>query len=367
MKARGGRSHAPPPPPNGRRDRDEDLLLFREMQKREKDGVLSLLQPVSEEFDPNGNYSLYRIAPAKKGAGYELLTEGGKNDYDWLKTPPATPLFPSLEMEGNAPELAVQRELPIIQPLPQSRFSGNSKASNAGRMPKSPIPLSRLVNPNILLGETTKKTEFNQKKNIDDFNKKSSNRMIGGSSARTPSQNPNFPKNPIKDPRTSPKRRGVSPLVRSSKVPYQIPGFSNETPPNLRTNRSASATRGRSVNTTQTANQKLHSTCKIERQSCSPSTNRDREGNNDENKTGQKEKIQTGNGTLVLGSRMVEKLMNARKSAGEERKIKPKSRGFTNDSSYGFGRMVSKTSMDMAFKHMDIKRDPVTAGHSKKF
>lgn len=54
MKARGGRSHAPPPPPNGRRDRDEDLLLFREMQKREKDGVLSLLQPVSEEFDPNG-------------------------------------------------------------------------------------------------------------------------------------------------------------------------------------------------------------------------------------------------------------------------------------------------------------------------
>lgn len=56
MKARGGR-RAPPPPPNGRRDRDEDLLLFREMQKREKDGVLSLLQPVSEEFDPNGENS----------------------------------------------------------------------------------------------------------------------------------------------------------------------------------------------------------------------------------------------------------------------------------------------------------------------
>lgn len=219
-------------------------------------------------------------------------------------------------------------------------------------MPKSPIPLSRLVKPNIPLGETSKKTEFNRKKNIDDFNKKSSNRVIVGTSARTPFQNPNFPKNPIKDPRTSPKRRGVSPLVRLSKVPSQIPGFSNETPPNLRTNRSASTTRGRSVNATETTNQKLDSACKIERQSCSPSTNRDRKGNSDENKIVQKEKIQTGNGTLVLGSRMVEKLMNARKSAGEGRKIKPKSRGFMNDSSYGFGRMVSKTSMDMALKHM---------------
>ena len=33
-----------------------------------------------------------------------------------LKTPPATPLFPSLEME-NGPELVTQREIPIVQPL----------------------------------------------------------------------------------------------------------------------------------------------------------------------------------------------------------------------------------------------------------
>lgn len=41
-----------------------------------------------------------------------------------LKTPPATPLFPSLEMEttNNLPELLVQREIPILQPLTRVCF-----------------------------------------------------------------------------------------------------------------------------------------------------------------------------------------------------------------------------------------------------
>lgn len=48
---------------------------------------------------------------------------------------------------------------------------------------------------------------------------------------------------------------------------------------------------------------------------------------------------------------MVEKMMNARKLGAEERESKPKSRGFVNESS-GFGRMLSKSSLDMALKHM---------------
>ena len=43
-------------PPNGRKvlDRDEDLVLFREMHRKEKDCIVSLLQPVSDEFEANG-------------------------------------------------------------------------------------------------------------------------------------------------------------------------------------------------------------------------------------------------------------------------------------------------------------------------
>lgn len=39
-------------------ERDEDLLLFKELLKREKDRVSTLLLPVSEEFEPNQNGSL---------------------------------------------------------------------------------------------------------------------------------------------------------------------------------------------------------------------------------------------------------------------------------------------------------------------
>ncbi|KAK9293252.1 hypothetical protein L1049_021243 [Liquidambar formosana] len=50
--------------------------------------------------------------------------------------------------------------------------------------------------------------------------------------------------------------------------------------------------------------------------------------------------------------------MNARKaSVAEEREQKPKSlRGSINEGS-GFGRMMSKSSLDMALKHMEIKRE----------
>ncbi|XP_012833074.1 PREDICTED: uncharacterized protein LOC105953939 [Erythranthe guttata] len=67
------------------KDKYEELSFFRNIQKREKEQVASLLQPVSEEFE--------------------------------AKTPPATPLFPSLEMETNGQELVIQREIPILLSL----------------------------------------------------------------------------------------------------------------------------------------------------------------------------------------------------------------------------------------------------------
>lgn len=37
----------------GRKDKDEELLLFRELHKRENERGVSLLQPVSDEFEPH--------------------------------------------------------------------------------------------------------------------------------------------------------------------------------------------------------------------------------------------------------------------------------------------------------------------------
>ncbi|XP_047979238.1 uncharacterized protein LOC125221156 [Salvia hispanica] len=92
------------------KDRDEELSFFRDLKKREKDQSPSLLHPISDDFEPNGSFGLNRI------------NETCKNDYNWLKSPPATPLFPSLEMETNGKELVLQREIPIIQPISRVNF-----------------------------------------------------------------------------------------------------------------------------------------------------------------------------------------------------------------------------------------------------
>ncbi|KDO76877.1 hypothetical protein CISIN_1g038796mg [Citrus sinensis] len=356
-------------------DKDEDLVLFRELNKREKDRFASLLQPVSDEFEPNaGNHALYRIGSGKKGSGNEFLGENNnKNDYDWLKTPPATPLFPSLEMEATAPELVVQREIPIIQPLSRVcilssyfiylsiciiyltifshgniksqlsilfilQFAGNSAATIKGRpnspkpKPKPKIPvrsITRSQRPNINSStetkntkETTfpnynktttsssptthlipnsKRTDTNQKESQDHFDFITSNlsKTLG-----------------LTDTKTKPRSRGVSPSMRS-KIPAQIPGFSNETPPNLRTDhRSTSATRGRPV-----TNQ-------------SPSTH-----------INQRPKS-------VTRSR---KVMNARKSGAEERETKANLRCPNNSEvTAGFiaRNMMPKSSLNnMPLKH----------------
>ncbi|KAB1222303.1 hypothetical protein CJ030_MR2G016184 [Morella rubra] len=396
----------------GRKDKDEELLLFRELHKRENERGVSLLQPVSDEFEPHaasaGNYPFYRIPSAKKGSGLELLADqNGKNDYDWLKTPPATPLFPSLEMEAPAPEFVIQREIPIIQPISQVR-DGNSdapKASN-GR------PKSQPANPKVPLRATTpsqrpsstesktgnKGTPIVNKKPVADISKRA-NAVTNAAKSTNQKEShmdlliPNSIKNIGTHSKTKPRSRAVSPLVRST-IPAQIPEFSNETPPNLRTDRSTSVTRGRSGNPIPPVHQKPEPpsnpradrstsitrgrpgnpilpvshkpepSAKSERQSCSPSVRRKMESQETSqgNVTGQKGRLLSGNGTHVLGSRMVEKVMNARKSGAEGRESKTKSRGSISENS-GFGRMVSKSSLDIASKHSEIKRDRTHSSH----
>ncbi|KAG6758132.1 hypothetical protein POTOM_038468 [Populus tomentosa] len=304
---------------NGRKDRDEDLLLFKELHRREKDRLASLLQPVSDEFEPN-------IA--------------GK-----LKTPPATPLFPSLEMEANAPGNNVQREIPIIQPL--SRFADNSDALK-GRTVTVRTPNSkpnRIPQRSVTPGQKQRISASTENKNskvaaqilnqkraqfTTDSNRKTN--VIANSAKPTnqkSSQTDFLSSNLSKDIKTKPENRGVSPSVRST-IAAQIPGFSNDTPPNLRTDRATSATRGRPVaaNPTASVRQKQDPASRPRRQSCSPAEEREAKP----------------------------KQQSATKSANSSANASP---------SHGFGRMMTttKSQMDMAFKHMVIAKDRINSRH----
>ncbi|XP_058110104.1 uncharacterized protein LOC131253218 isoform X1 [Magnolia sinica] len=91
------------------KDKEEDLALFLEMRKREKERNSLLLLHTSEDFDPPlgskpGGSPIFKIVsstPHKTASDDFLNSDSEKNDYDWLLTPPGTPLFPSLEMESN--------------------------------------------------------------------------------------------------------------------------------------------------------------------------------------------------------------------------------------------------------------------------
>ncbi|KAK4551223.1 hypothetical protein RGQ29_032456, partial [Quercus rubra] len=317
--------------------------------------------PQSIQYPPLRNYPLYRIPSAKKAAGTfeSLATDSGKNDYDWLKTPPATPLFPSLEMEATAPELVLQKELPITRPPSRAgtkdkQWKTKSKSSTSkSKSPKLPLrsttPSQRPTISSTQSTKTTKVTPIVSQKlapNISSNKQTNATTTPSKSTSQMKIQNDhnkdfltsNLSKNIRLDSKPKPRSRCVSPLVRST-IPAQISDFSNETH-NLRTDRSTLVTRGRLVNNNPVQQKPEHNP-KPRRQSCSPSVMRGRI----------KGRFQTRNSTSVLGSRMVEKMMNARKLGAEERESKPKSRGFVNESS-GFGRMLSKSSLDMALKHM---------------
>lgn len=186
--------------------------------------------------------------------------------------------------------------------------------------------------------------------------------------------------------------RGLSPMapmVRST-IPAQAPGYTNEKTRNqrtdrsssimrtdrsssvTRTDRSSSALRGRNQNQSilpamnVNAVQKPESSPKtITRQSCSPSVTRGRkvetekesimrnnvETCNHEITNKARTQLAGGNGTQFLGSRMVDKFMNARKSSTEEKETRSNLRGSINES-YGYGRnMMSKSLLDMTLKH----------------
>ncbi|XP_074571301.1 uncharacterized protein LOC141827865 [Curcuma longa] len=88
---------------------DEELALFLEMRRLVKERN-DLLLHNSEEFDsPSGSKPgiapLFRISsssPLRKSCVDDFLnSDSEKNDYDWLLTPPTTPLFPSLDTESR--------------------------------------------------------------------------------------------------------------------------------------------------------------------------------------------------------------------------------------------------------------------------
>ncbi|KAF1891117.1 hypothetical protein Lal_00001256 [Lupinus albus] len=167
--------------------------------------------------------------------------------------------------------------------------------------------------------------------------------------------------------------RGNSPSLRSRPwKPSEMPGFSLDAPPNLRTTlpeRPLSASRGRpGAPSSRSSSVEPSSSGRPKRQSCSPSRGRSSNGtvhisgNSMPAVSRGHSKVNDNVSPVVTGTKMVERVINMRKLVPPRMDDKNSPRGnlsgksASSPDSSGFGRTLSKKSLDMAIRHMDIRR-----------
>ncbi|GMH27671.1 hypothetical protein Nepgr_029514 [Nepenthes gracilis] len=269
----------------------DDLALFNEMQSKEPDNFL--LQSTDDFEDiftaklkPFSDFKLGITIPVRGEPSDLLNADGNKNDYDWLLTPPDTPLFPSLDDEP-APANLVHSGRPRSRPISISRSSTMEKRSSRGSAsPQRSSPSPRSGNSKASQRRPSSATRSSPTPSLR---------------RTSPSQRPSPP--PIKSPMPvmrsatptprqtsevstgsviSSRMRGTSPISTSrgnSASPKirawqsNIPGFSLEAPPNLRTSladRPISYVRGSSP----ASRNSRDSASKFGRQSMSPTASR---------------------------------------------------------------------------------------------
>ncbi|GJR62418.1 hypothetical protein Tco_1504580 [Tanacetum coccineum] len=420
------------------KEKEEELGLFLEMKKREKERLSGDFH--SSFASRNGNSNMVR----KTGAEEFLNSENDKNDYDWLMTPPGTPLFPSLEMESQktvknqngtskAPISSLKSGLSNNQPEAngrnnlvsrpraaspalgagqrrQSGGSGSKPSTPTGSRPalgtqtralSNPVSKSKPTStatdrPARSSTPTSRSTLSSSKPTVPARSSTPTSRSTARSSSPTsrPSLStakpaPRAPTPPRRTPTLSTVTKTSAPIVRSSSTvtnsasspsarprpwkPQEMPGYTLDAPPNLRTSlndRPIANMRGRSgAPSSRSSSIEPVPNGRVRRQSCSPSRGRLPTGVTRKSGTSvpipaltrayakANDNVSPGS----YGNKMVERVINMRKlmPPRQDDKHSPQSnlsgKSSSPDSS-GFGRSISKKSLDMAMRHMDIRR-----------
>ncbi|KAG4376991.1 hypothetical protein AAZX31_18G008900 [Glycine max] len=274
------------------REKGDDLALFNEMQSREKD---SFLLQSSDDLEDSFTTKLRHISDVNlgisipgRGETSELLNDGDKNDYDWLLTPPDTPLFPSLDDEppltsfgsrgrSQSKPISISRSSTMDKNYRSSRGSASpnrlspSPRSGTNTLQSRGRPLSvpnSSPTPSVRFATPTRRPSPPPSKSVAPTSKSTytPRRMSTGSSGSVVSSGVRGT-SPVKTNRGN----SASPKIRAWQT--NIPGFSSEAPPNLRTSladRPASYVRGSSP----ASRNSRDSTSKFGRQSMSPTASR---------------------------------------------------------------------------------------------
>ncbi|XP_019249591.1 PREDICTED: mucin-19-like isoform X2 [Nicotiana attenuata] len=451
------------------REVDEDLAMFLEMRRTEKEMNDQIPKHNSEEPDQQlgseVDFSLLSNGTSTEPANqdYLLNSENDKNDYDWLLSLPHTPSNPSLEVEEQniaprenatdssstaqdckietnssttAPESKISIEQDLAQPenslegpfsqsnstgqpaLSRSKNScaGNGRPSSAGgkkatstrsatptgrprisasKPSRASTPTSRATLPSVKpvasAGRSSTPTRAAPRSSTPTSRPSKPAASKSASRSATPTRRPSTPSSiPIvsvsrvsgarsslltKTGTTTSKKtapsRGTSPTVKSRPLkPLETPSLSRDSSINSKTlvpKRPASASRGRpTAPGARPSTTNSSSDGKPRRKSCSPSRGRAANATILSNAITLLSKSR-GHGyekddvnPVLIGTQMVERVVNMRKLAPPKQDDNPyhenPSKKSLSRENSGFGRSFSKKSLDMALRHMDIRR-----------
>ncbi|KAL4346646.1 hypothetical protein GQ457_17G006680 [Hibiscus cannabinus] len=463
------------------KERDEELALFLEMRRREKDkeNNSNLLSLNNSEHQLNlllgsnviGNgggggsplAKIVSVLPVRRTAADKFLnSENEKSDYDWLLTPPRTPLFPSLEMESQKTrmsQLGMSKARPValktrlanlpVEPVSKSTLALKQQALSAGvnssnglnkrpsssggpksasrpatptgrptlptttKTSRSSTPTSRAnmssvkpaastarpstptrftarsltptARPSLTASKSTSRSSTPARRPVSSSSsltapsgRSSSVTRLSHTTSSAPKSAPatssvtksapalsSITKPASTTSKSSVPTRGTSPTVKSRPwKPSEMPGFSLETPPNLRTSlpeRSASASRGRpGAPGARSSSVEANSNGRPRGQSCSPARSRVTSGSAGTGSSIRSVRRADANGSDSERAKVVERMVNMRKLApprqDDYHRNNPTARLSTSLDSSGFGRTLCKKSLDMAMRHMDIRR-----------
>ncbi|XP_025014807.1 sialidase isoform X2 [Ricinus communis] len=382
-----------------------------------------------------GRVSVGSAKVAKSGID-DLLssTDGGKHDYDWLLTPPGTPLFPTSDGSDSQPTLVAPRSrslsrsvsttkasrLSVSQSESQhssrptrsssvtrssisnsqySTYSSNRSSSilntssasvSSYTRPSSPItrspstarPSTPSSRPTASRASTPSRVRPAPTSSLVDKNRQSQSSRPSTPSSRaqlpansnststrsnsrpsTPTQrNPVSSVSPASGPSISagrvpsngrisaPASRPSSPgpRIRPSQQPVVPPDFPLDTPPNLRTtlpDRPISAGRSRpGASTTIKGSPETTGATNVPRRHSSPIVSRGRLAE----APGKGRAHSNGHAADISEPRKVSHV-------SDPGMRKPVKSSVTTTDNNGFGRTISKKSLDMAIRHMDIR------------
>ncbi|KAM7256947.1 hypothetical protein ACFE04_012688 [Oxalis oulophora] len=449
------------------KEKDEDLTLFLELRRHGKGNFSVDHELDSSIFGSNNNSTpgggggggggspvskqVIMSQPTRKTAADKFLNSvAHKSDYEWLITPPGTPLVPYLDKEAqiaimnepkvsNARPTALKERLANVHQEPASRNNMASKILNvsSGGLNSSMISNRRASRPATPTGRPTipatskpSRPSTPTSRPILPSTKPSAHPSRASTPTRctarssTPTARPSAPisrptsraatparhvpnrssapsvtappsrsssvTRPVPPSRSSsvtrsvpPSRsssatrsamiisktpapsRGTSPTVKSRPwKPSDMPGFSLDPPPNLRTSmpeRPGSVSRSRpGDSSSRSSSVDSRSSGRPRQQSRSPTRGRPSYGSAKIHSVRRAQsKDEDHVSPVVMGSKMVERVVNMRKLAPPKQADLFSSHGIgkcSSTESLGFGRNLSKKSLEMAMRHMDIRR-----------